>query len=152
MERTFVLTHREVPKSMNAGGGGSRVHWATARDEKKRWEGIYAMLLLAERVPTHMQRCHAEAIIRWKNRNRRDETNYIASVVKPLADCLVKGGWLPDDTGEFFKFGGVTFEFPSDWPHRDPRVKGELVIRLVATYPSTTTRGRQGDPRGAADD
>jgi hypothetical protein len=108
-ERTFVLTHREVPKSMNAGGGGSRVHWATARDEKRRWEGIYAMLLLAEKVPTHMARCEAEAIIRWKHRNRRDETNYIAAIVKPLADCLVKGAWLPDDTGEFFKFRGVTF-------------------------------------------
>lgn len=133
-ERTFVLTHREVPKSMNRGGGGSRVHWATARDEKRRWEGIYAMLLLAERVPVRMVFCTAKALVRWKRRNHADETNYISPIVKPLADALQKGGWLPDDTGEYFKFEGVTFEYPEEWPYRDPRVRSELVIQLVASY------------------
>jgi hypothetical protein len=144
MERTFVLTHGEAPKSMNAGGGGHRVHWATARDEKRRWEGIYTLLLLAERAPTHMEFCEAEATIRWKRRNHRDSTNYLAPVVKPLADALVKGGWLPDDTDEFFKFEGVSFEYPEEWPHRDPRVKAELVIRLVARYPEPASGARDG--------
>lgn len=152
MERTFVLTHREVPKSMNAGGGGSRVHWATARDEKRRWEGVYALLLLAEKVPTHMEHCTARAIIRWKHRNRRDSTNYIASIVKPLADALVKGGWLADDTDEYFTFGGVSFEYPEEWPYSDPRVKGELVIQIVAAYSeSSPSPELQGVGRGGRD-
>lgn len=144
MTETFVLTHLEAPKSMNAGGAGSRQHWAVGYREKQRWEGIYTMLLLGRRVPTGMASCTANAVIRWKNRNRRDSTNYIAPIVKPLADALVKGGWLPDDTDEFFSFAGVAFEYPEVWPFRDPRTKAELVVRLEASYPSEQPQGVSG--------
>lgn len=164
MIREFVLTHPEAPASVNAGGGGSRRHWAVGHREKKRWEGILLALLLKHKVPQGMTHCHATATIRWKSRSRRrDSTNYIAPVVKPLADVLapsqfryVKIGeqriaqqnhaprWLPDDTDEFFRFGGLAFEFPDVWPHRDPRVKAELVVRLEATY-SQPRQVAQGD-------
>lgn len=140
MERTFVLTHPEAPGSLNAGGAGSRRHWAVGYNEKKKWEGVYLMLLLAAKVPKGMTFCEATATIRWKHKNRRDSTNYLAPVVKPLADVLAppkssdRPRWLPDDTDEFFKFNGVTFEYPEIWPFADPRVKSELVIQLVATY------------------
>lgn len=138
---TFVLSYPEAPKSLNAGGAGSRRHWSVAHQEKRRWEGLYVMLLLAEGVPTGMGHCSLEATIRWKTRARRDSTNYIAPIVKPLADALVKGGWLPDDTDEFFRFSGLTFEYPDVWRYSDPRVKSELVVCLRASYPERRVTG-----------
>lgn len=153
MTREFVLTHPDAPASINAGGAGSRRHWGAAHREKRKWEGIYLMLLLAAKAPKGMSFCEAEATVRWKHRNRRDSTNYIAPILKPLADVLAppRGSnqprWLPDDTDEYFKFSGLTFEYPEVWPYADPRVKSELVVRLSATYspaPAQADLGGQG--------
>lgn len=154
MTREFVLTHADTPASINAGGAGSRRHWGAAHREKRKWEGLYLMLLMAAKVPKGMEHCEAQATIRWKYRNRRDSTNYIAPIVKPLADVLApprgsnRPRWLPDDTDEFFSFRGPTFEYPEIWPYADPRVKSELVLRLTATYPSEPQRAAHGAQDG----
>ena len=159
MNREFTLVHPEAPASSNAGGGGSRRHWGAAHAEKQRWQGIYLVLLLKERVPQGMEHCTVTATIRWKTKRRRDSTNYIAPIVKPLADVLappshlyvkragervavpnVAPRWLPDDTDEYFKFAGLDFEYASagDWSYTDLRIKAELQVRLVARYPEGT--------------
>lgn len=151
----FTLTHPDSPKSINAGGAGARRHWSAAHAEKKRWTQIYTTLLLAAKVPRGMEFCRTEATIRFGRQNGAETHNYLDSVVKPLADVLApppylypsrgRAGrltipntaprWLPDDADKYFKFDGVTFEYPKPWPFTDPRVKSEIVIRLEAHYP-----------------
>lgn len=148
-----MLIYHEAPKSLNAGGAGSRRHWSVAAREKQRWESVYRGLLLERNVPKGMDHCTADILIQWKQRRRRDATNYIAPVIKPLADVLappdrIQGPlrgvridnpaprWLPDDTDEFFEFGRIRFEYP-EWEHPDPRVKAILRVRLEARYPES---------------
>jgi hypothetical protein len=131
---TYVLLITDVPKSVNAGGGGARAHWGAAHREKKRWEGLFLMELMAQRVRRNMTCCYAEIEVRWKHRNRRDIENYRHPITKPLADALVIGGYLPDDTEEFFKVRDMQFVYPDQWEHADPRLKEALLIRLEALY------------------
>lgn len=105
MSETFVISYDEAPKSLNAGGTGYGRHWGEAHREKKQWEGIYGMLLLARKVPRGMTRVTVDVLLEFKHRNKRDVENYRSSVTKPLADALQNGGWLPNDTEEFFEVG-----------------------------------------------
>lgn len=129
----FEFHINEAPKSLNAGGNGSRRHWAVGYREKARWEGLYLVELLAARVPKAMVWCKADAVIKWRRRARRDEENYRGPISKPLADALVKGGYLPDDTSEFFRMGELRFVID---PLNDcsPLVKAQLVVTLEAHY------------------
>lgn len=138
MTRTFVLTYDEVPKSLNAGGTGSRRHWSVGHKEKKRWEGIWAMLLMVERAPRGMSMVRVEAVIEVADNRKRDSENFRSAISKPLADALVSGGWLADDTDEFFRFDGVRIrngvELPPG-PLRDRRnVVGRTVVTIEAEY------------------
>lgn len=144
--REFTLTHPEAPKSLNAGGAGSRRHWAVGFREKQKWAEVFATLLEIAKVPRGMSHCRLDAVIRWKTRRRRDVTNYTAPIVKPFADVLVSGaiikqhrlriagGWLADDTDEFFTFGTLRFEHP-DHPWTNALGNAELVLVLAAAYP-----------------
>lgn len=135
---TFVITYDESPKSLNAGGAGSRRHWGAAHKEKRKWEGIYGMLLLQRRVPRGMSHCRVrEVLLEFRHANRRDASNYQAAIVKPFADCLVAGGWLADDTAEFFELEDVkisTFALE----HPNPAVKSRITISIEATYQGGT--------------
>lgn len=109
MSRTYVLTYDEAPKSLNAGGTGSRRHWSAAAREKKKWQDIWTMLLLERRVPRGMTFCKARVLLEFRKPNRRDIENYRSAVSKPFADALAPyggGGWLPDDTRRYFARGG----------------------------------------------
>jgi len=136
--RTYVLTLRECPKSVNAGGGGSRANHFVASREKRRWQGAFLAELMIAKVPKGMTHCKADVTIRWKHKNHRDLENYRHPVVKPLADTLAppKGShaprWLPDDTEEFFEVTGFRFEYPPEWPSILSKV--ELIVKLTATY------------------
>lgn len=147
----FELVINDAPKSLNAGGAGSRAHWAVANAEKKRWQGLILAQLLLCKVPKSMVRCRTDAEIVWRRNARRDSTNYLAPVVKPLADVLapprhlyhkIAGQriavpnhaprWLEDDTDEFFQFNGLRFRVaPDELP---PLVKAQLRIHLEADY------------------
>ena len=139
MTRTFVLTVRDCPKSVNAGGGGSRSHWSKAYAEKKRFEGLFLQQLMLERVPTGMTHCNASITVRWKRRNHRDKTNYYHPIVKPLADVLAPPPnrhamrWLPDDTQDYFQATLNDFEYPDEWPEAALYVV-EMVVQLECEY------------------
>lgn len=166
-ELAFTLTYPEAPKSLNAGGAGSRRHWSVAHREKQRWQGIYTGLLREQNVPRGMAFCRASAVIQWKQRKvggrERDSTNYIAAIVKPLADVLAppdhlfagKGNartaipnpaprWLADDNDEYFKWDGLRFEYPEPWESLDPRVKSVLLVHLRAEYLASEPPVAQG--------
>jgi hypothetical protein len=81
-----------------------------------------------------MVRCEASVTVRWKHANRRDWHNYFHGIVKPLADALASAGYLPDDTGDYFKV--VTpfeFQYVRDWPPNALH-KVELVVLLECEY------------------
>lgn len=137
LTQTYVITMKETPLSINAQGGGTRANPYAAAREKKRWEGQYLLELLAARVEKRMSFCTVHVTLRFKHRSGkgRDAENYRQPVIKPLADALQAGGYLENDNEEWFKVDDVTVEegIP-EWPHADPRVKSEMIVRLEASY------------------
>lgn len=132
---THLITIREVPKSVNAGGGGARQHHFKAHQEKKRWEGLYLAELMVGRVAPSMCFCAVDIVVKWRRRNHRDVENYRHPVVKPLADALVKGRYLKDDTEEWFAVKDFRFEYPEGpWPWPHPGMTGYMDITLEAHY------------------
>lgn len=136
--QTFVLTYDEVPKSLNAGGTGSRHHWSVGYKEKRRWEGVWGMLLMERRAPRGMAKVYVSAVIEVEDNKSRDVENFRSAITKPLADAMVKGGWLADDTDEFFDFGqlkirnGVKLDMGMGLDGR--RVHGRTVVTIEAEY------------------
>jgi hypothetical protein len=103
----YRLSFPETPPSLNRVGsrGG---HWAWTR-AKKQWQEQIEMMLLAQKVPRGLMTVGAAATMRFTTNRRRDEGNYRALIEKSLGDALVRGGWLIDDTSDFYVFGAVTF-------------------------------------------
>lgn len=113
--RAYAIRVLEAPKSMNAGGGGSRVHWAKAHREKKQWEELFLAEFMVARMPRNPAYVEVEIVVNWRRDTGADSTNYFSAVVKPLADACQQWG-LPNDTDEFFAVRGFRFAFPSTWP------------------------------------
>lgn len=138
MDKTYLITVRGTPKSVNDGGGGARVNHFAGHREKKRWEGLIMMELLAARVPKPMQFCTVSVTLHFKNRSGgkgRDVENFRHPVIKPLADALVAGGYIKDDREEWFVVGDFKIEVgPEEWPFYDPRLKSYMDIKLEAQY------------------
>lgn len=142
-EQTFYLSHPEAPKSLNAGGVGARTHWGNAHRQKKEWAGIWLAELLVKRVPKHMEHVRIGATMYWKNRppagRNRDVDNYIPGLLKPLQDCLVKAGYVADDTPEFVTFTALTFStfaaIPDGKFFVPPMAKALTIVVLSASYP-----------------
>ena len=130
---TYVIHYDEVPKSLNAGGAGSRRHWSVANREKKRWEGIWLMLMLAKKIPRGMERCEIGVWLAFALPRRRDVENFRPAFNKPFADMLVKGGYIPDDTAEFFNLASIEI-CPEKLQHAHPLVKGRTTIKIEADY------------------
>jgi hypothetical protein len=132
----YDITVRETPKSNNAGGGGTRTNKYAAHREKKHWEGIYLVQLMAAGVSRGMTHCSATVELHFARRNHRDKTNYYQPVFKPLADALVIAQYLPDDTEEFFEAAGFTLtEGEKPWRFEGPlTIASYMKIRLEATY------------------
>lgn len=98
-----TLVYDDAPKSLNAGGTGSRRHWSQGYREKRQWQGIWGMLLIAEKLPRGASHVRIYVRIDFDDNRRRDAENFRPAVSKPFADALVAGGWLADDTAEFFE-------------------------------------------------
>jgi Holliday junction resolvase RusA-like endonuclease len=130
---TVVLTYPETPASSNTNAGvGGRGHPKAVARTKGRWEGLFAMMLLAEGVPRNLPRVSVTAELKFRDRRRRDADNFFFPISKPLGDALVKGGWLADDTPDYYEFERVRIS-EEKLDHHDPRVKGE--IKLTLTWP-----------------
>lgn len=132
MTKTFVLSFDEAPKSINHGGLGARGHWGAAHKDKRRWEGVWGMLLLQRKVPRGMMACTCEGVIEFRHAHRRDAENYRPTLIKPFADVLVKAGYIPDDTAQYFEFGRLILSAGLEHPH--PAVKGRTTIKIEAEY------------------
>jgi hypothetical protein len=124
--KPYTISYADTPKSLNAGGTGSRRHWAVGYREKKRWEDIWTGLLLEAKVPKGMRKVAVKAALYFPTLHKRDAENYRSGLTKPLADAMVAGGWIPDDTAEFFNL--VDFYIAAD------RGGPETVLALYPRY------------------
>lgn len=134
IEKTYTLTVREVPKSVNSKGGGVGQHWGSTHSDKRAWEGKYLAELMVAKVRRHMTYCRITIDVKWKRFNHQETENYRHPIVKPLLDALVKGGYLPDDADEYQKVADLTFSYPEKWPFDHPGLKAYMDITLEARY------------------
>lgn len=132
--RTFTLVYDEAPPSVNIGARRGR-HWSVDRKMKSDWEGRWGFLLIQAKVPRGMTFASIEALIEFTDARRRDSENYRYPFSKPLADALVGGGWLADDTDDYFELTRV--RLANGLTHPNPMVKGRTTIELHALYEKT---------------
>jgi hypothetical protein len=136
--RLYTVTVAGVPNSVNRGGGGVRsTHWGTAHWEKKRWQKIFMDEFMVKGIPRRMHACNVEVLLRFRGKYHRDLENFRHPVAKPLADALVAGGWLEDDTSDYFTIVNFKMEegvvLSEAW-QKNHDVKGEMVVKLDALY------------------
>lgn len=105
-----TVAYDDVPPSMNSTASGYKGNWRAGAQTKKRWEGIFATLFLAVRLPRGLTRVEATATLRFPQKRRRDEGNFRMVIEKALGDALVAGGWLADDDASRFSFRQLEFE------------------------------------------
>jgi hypothetical protein len=103
-----------TPPSLNQ--IGYRSHWAVGRKAKQDWEQFLSIALMEQGVPRRLKRVEATATLRFKQKRRRDEGNFKALLDKALGDVLQAGGWLADDTPDYYRFGELTFLAPVPQP------------------------------------
>lgn len=105
------LTLGMVPKSLNATTG-----YLAFQREKKHWQTHFekCLMLVSTRLPRRFERVDAIGLVEFTTRRRRDEGNFRSVLEKALGDALTgepgvwpEGRWLPDDTPEHYRFGGL---------------------------------------------
>lgn len=103
----FQLRLQETPPSLNRFTGGAR---GAYHREKKKWQQQLGTALMVAGVPRGLESVKANAVLRFPVKRRRDEGNLRFLLEKALGDILVEGAWLPDDQGDEFEFGRVSFD------------------------------------------
>jgi hypothetical protein len=114
------IRHSATPPSLNA--VGSRGHWREFHQAKREWQTIFEQLLIGSSLPRGCTQVGAGARLTFKVERRRDEGNFRTLIEKSLGDALVNGGWLPDDTPDYFRMGPVVLE------------KGDRAATIVVLY------------------
>jgi hypothetical protein len=115
--------HHAFPESVNR---RSNTSWASGNSTTKYWYDIFTAMLTKADVPTGLARVYVEGLYtfcyRFGRRQRPDQENFRYPCSKALADTMVRGGWLADDSwsdeiDDFrFEFGGLRFQFvPGLW-------------------------------------
>lgn len=113
---SYELVLHETPPSLNAVGSRGHSHWLYT-NTKKRWQGNFGVALMAAKVPRKLKRVEASAVLRFRQKRKRDEGNFRTMLEKALGDMLTLGGWLDDDTPEQYSFKAVEFD-PEKGPAR----------------------------------
>jgi len=133
----------DLPRSVNAGGGGSRKHWGEAHKEKagkRGWDGIFAMLAIRAKLPRRLDRVVVSVELQFSDPGtRRDPENFRHPVVKPLADALVKAGFIPDDTDNYFRIDTFTINRdvkldPKKRPGQRAARAQRIVVRIAYRF------------------
>lgn len=98
------IGHAGAPPSMNILGSGNRFVYQA---HKKAWQEALTVLLERADLPRPLQRIVAEGEATFPDRRKRDEGNHRFFLEKALGDALTAGGWLPSDSWEYYRFGGL---------------------------------------------
>lgn len=121
--------HMGIPPSFNMGGSGSNRF--TYQNTKHAWQSLFIELLTEQRLPKPLGYVEVEGQMGFPDRTRRDQGNFRILVEKALGDALVEGGWLEDDSWDFYEFGRLAKKYDkgeqwtrlmliSDWPREAP--------------------------------
>jgi len=99
------VDHHGAPPSLNVLGSGNPHIYRTA---KENWQELLTRLLTEAELPMPLTHVLAEGEITFPDRRaRRDQGNFRFFIEKALGDALDEGGWLPDDSWDFYEFGGL---------------------------------------------
>jgi hypothetical protein len=99
----LFASYDDVPGTVNHGRSSRGQHWSKDRAHKAEWEGIFMVLFMHGALPKNL--AHVKVWFKlefFDPGRRRDPENFRHPLMKPFADTLVRGGYLADDTGEFF--------------------------------------------------
>ena len=83
-------------------------HWRVVqRKARPLQEALLLLLRTSDLQPASF--IEAEAILRFKDRRRRDEGNFRTPLEKTLGDVLTREKYLTDDTPDQYRFTRLTF-------------------------------------------
>lgn len=131
--QTFELTVFETPKSLNAGGAGSRQHWGKAYKEKRKWQEAWLTEMMVAKVPKYPRSAVLQIAIHWKHKRRRDVDNYYSGTLKPLGDALQVWG-MRDDTPEYLRVEKFEMRHCEIWPPFAGRATAFIVVAMTLEY------------------
>jgi hypothetical protein len=121
---TYTIRLYGTPTSLNT---LMHAHWRKMRNAKKTIQAEMETLLMAESVPRNLSHVSATADLYFKQGGkRRDEGNFRFLLEKALGDALDNGGWITDDTPDYFDFGEVRL-------HDGPREQPYTLVHLEVT-------------------
>lgn len=109
-----VLVIPVVPVSFNQ---TRYAPWYVTRSKNKPFVDALTLVLNTSRLPrpragepTALASVEASAVLRFKDRRRRDEGNYRTPIEKALGDALTGRGYLTDDTPDQYRFTVCEFD------------------------------------------
>lgn len=103
-EGWVFLTYRGDPGSLNDNRNKRGRHWSKDREHKLEWEGVFLTGFMKERLPKPLVKVKVWVLFQFDRPGvRRDPENYRHPFAKPFADSLVKAGYIPDDTEDYFE-------------------------------------------------
>lgn len=123
-----AMQHVGTPPSFNALARVKNPH--VYRNWKEHWSPRVCQLLEEAELPRPLERVHAVGLLCFPDRAHRDQGNFRVLLEKVLGDVLVEGGWLDDDTWDYYEFGALrrTYEKGVAWTE----------IELAYVLPATT--------------
>lgn len=99
-----LLTYSGTPGTVNHGRAKRGQHWTKDRAHKAEWEGTFMVGFMQERLPKKLAHVKVWVQLQFDDPGRRrDPENHRHPFMKPFADTLTKGGYIVDDTAEFFE-------------------------------------------------
>lgn len=107
------VIHHAFPRSFNTFGSGSRKAYQGAKDA---WAGVFDPMLESSDLERGMGGVRVEGICTFGERTHRrghvpDQENYRYPLSKFLADRLVAGGYIEDDSWFCFQFGDLAYRY-----------------------------------------
>lgn len=102
-----LLSYSGTPGTVNHGRAKRGQHWTKDREAKAEWEGTFMVGFMQARLPKRLAHIKVWVQLQFTDPGkRRDPENFRHPFMKPFADSLVKGGYIADDTKEFFEVVG----------------------------------------------
>lgn len=84
-------------------------HWRKVQRAARPLQDALILLLRTSDLPKPVARIEASAVLRFKDRRRRDEGNFRTPLEKTLGDILQTEGYLADDTPDQYRFTTASF-------------------------------------------
>jgi hypothetical protein len=114
----YAQEHLGASGSLNFLGSGNQFAYQAM---KKGWAEALTLALEASGLSKNLNGVLVEGVMCFPDRRRRDQGNHRFIVEKALGDALTAGGWLEDDSWDFYEFGGLARRY----------AKGESWTRLM---------------------